>query len=87
MGPLETALEQSIRANPPKSSQRAAIELARHYARELDEQTEPFSKLGPPYLKLLDTLGYAAHDTDSSGVEEGDDIDELAKRRARFNAS
>lgn len=92
-GPIQQAFEDSIGEMSFEPKDRAAIELARHLASQMDveEESAPFVKLADSYLRTLESLqmtpraralaqkGITANEPDKPQSR----LDELRERRAR----
>jgi hypothetical protein len=86
-GPLQRAVTAAARAAKIGTRDKAALELARHYARLIDEG-DPVELLGPKLLAALDALVLTpkARANITKGLShepaKADPVDEIRARRA-----
>lgn len=86
---LLTAVRASVRELAPADVDRAAVELALHYARQLDTGGDS-AKLGPLLLSCLESLGMTPRSRRAStkgAADARNPLDELRERRDRRRKS
>ena len=88
MARLTEALEETLRALTLTTADAAAIQLARGYARVLDEASADeagylYERLGPKLHSVLDSLGATPKARGARGGVSNDVDDELAALRNR----
>lgn len=91
-GRVELALGRSVRATTVAPESAATVELAKQYARAIDEEAYPLWRIGPRFLETLDALGLtprakaALLKGQSLPAPPADPIDELRRQRERRRA-
>lgn len=87
VGTLRAALDQALQQVPVADNDGAAVELAKHYATQLDDGADS-TRMGPAFLAVLESLGMtprarAAQSGGKGAPDAGPNpLDELRARRA-----
>jgi hypothetical protein len=92
---MRQAVDAALEAAPPAEADKAAAELARKYADEIDAADEgEFTKLGSGLLACLEALqmtprarALARKDGNKDDKPTGNKLDELRAARARKNGT